>query len=114
EIHRVLRPGGRAIVMLYYAASFNYRFTIRVLRRSLAPALLLPGDPRGFAADGRASRDARAIRLPPTGLGTALPDRPGWVAVRQHRWTGEPVVAGLHARVGTPPVRRLQPRRDGD
>jgi len=33
EVHRVLRPGGRAIVMLYHRNSYNYRVNIRVLRR---------------------------------------------------------------------------------
>ncbi len=33
EIHRVLRPGGRAIVMLYHRDSYNYRVNISVLRR---------------------------------------------------------------------------------
>jgi SAM-dependent methyltransferase len=34
EIHRVLKPGGRAIVMLYHRGSYNYRIGIRVLRRA--------------------------------------------------------------------------------
>ena len=34
EIHRVLKPGGRAIVMLYHRGSYNYRVGIRVLRRA--------------------------------------------------------------------------------
>jgi len=34
EIHRVLRPGGRAIVMLYHRGSYNYRVGIRILRRA--------------------------------------------------------------------------------
>ncbi len=34
EIHRVLKPGGRAIVMLYHRDSYNYRVGIRVLRRA--------------------------------------------------------------------------------
>ena len=34
EIHRVLKPGGRAIVMLYHSGSYNYRFNIRVFRRA--------------------------------------------------------------------------------
>ena len=33
EIHRVLRPGGRAIVMLYHRNSYNYLINISVLRR---------------------------------------------------------------------------------
>src|SRR5207237_9345304 len=34
EIHRVLKPEGRAIVMLYHRDSCNYRVGIRVLRRA--------------------------------------------------------------------------------
>jgi ubiquinone/menaquinone biosynthesis C-methylase UbiE len=33
EIHRVLRPGGRAMVMLYHRDSYNYRVNISILRR---------------------------------------------------------------------------------
>lgn len=33
EIHRVLRPGGRAMVMLYHRDSYNYRINISMLRR---------------------------------------------------------------------------------
>lgn len=39
EIHRVLRPGGRAIVMLYHRDSYNYRLNISVLRRTGAQLL---------------------------------------------------------------------------
>src|SRR5713101_7169134 len=39
EIHRVLKPGGRAIVMLYHRGSYNYRVGIRVLRRAGANLL---------------------------------------------------------------------------
>src|SRR5215510_1965072 len=34
EIHRILRPGGRAVVMLYHRDSYNYRVNISVLRRA--------------------------------------------------------------------------------
>lgn len=33
EVHRVLKPGGRAVVMLYHRDSYNYRVNIGVLRR---------------------------------------------------------------------------------
>ena len=39
EIHRVLKPGGRAIVMLYHRGSYNYRVGIRGLRRAGAGLL---------------------------------------------------------------------------
>lgn len=39
EIHRVLRPGGRAVVMLYHRDSYNYRVNIQVLRRAGAHLL---------------------------------------------------------------------------
>lgn len=34
EIYRVLRPGGRAVVMLYHRDSYNYRVNISMLRRA--------------------------------------------------------------------------------
>lgn len=34
EVHRVLRPGGRLVVMLYARHSLNYHVAIRVLRRA--------------------------------------------------------------------------------
>src|SRR5260370_41435035 len=39
EIHRVLKPGGRGIVMLYHRDSYNYRVGIRVFRRAGARLL---------------------------------------------------------------------------
>jgi len=39
EIHRVLKPNGQAIVMLYHRGSYNYRVGIRVLRRAGARLL---------------------------------------------------------------------------
>jgi SAM-dependent methyltransferase len=33
EVHRVLRPGGTAMVMLYHKNSYNYRVNIMILRR---------------------------------------------------------------------------------
>jgi SAM-dependent methyltransferase len=43
EFHRVLRPGGHALVMVYHRRSVNYLLNIMVIRRSLAAALLIPG-----------------------------------------------------------------------
>lgn len=42
ELHRILRPGGVLIVMVYHRHSVNYYFTIMVLRRILAGLLLVP------------------------------------------------------------------------
>ena len=39
EIHRVLRPRGRAVVMLYHRDSYNYRVNISLLRRAGAQLL---------------------------------------------------------------------------
>jgi len=39
EIHRVLKPGGRAVVMLYHRNSYNYRVNINLLRRAGAGLL---------------------------------------------------------------------------
>ncbi|MEP6636618.1 MAG: class I SAM-dependent methyltransferase [Acidobacteriota bacterium] len=39
EVHRVLRPGGRAVVMLYHRNSYNYRVNISVFRRAGANLL---------------------------------------------------------------------------
>jgi SAM-dependent methyltransferase len=49
EFHRVLRPGGHAIVMVYHRDSLNYRFTILTVRRTLAALLLVPGARAGVA-----------------------------------------------------------------
>jgi SAM-dependent methyltransferase len=43
EIHRILRPQGWAVVMLYHRSSLNYRFNILVLRRLGGLALVIPG-----------------------------------------------------------------------
>jgi SAM-dependent methyltransferase len=39
EVHRVLKPGGRAVVMLYHRDSLNYRLNIGLLRRAGAHLL---------------------------------------------------------------------------
>jgi len=43
EVHRVLRPGGRAVVMLYHRNSYNYRVNINLLRRAGAHLLRTEG-----------------------------------------------------------------------
>ena len=43
EFHRVLRPGGTAIVMVYHRRSFNFLVSIMTVRRLLAALLLVPG-----------------------------------------------------------------------
>ena len=43
EFHRVLRPGGTALVMLYHRSSLNYHVNIMLLRRSLVGLLAVPG-----------------------------------------------------------------------
>jgi SAM-dependent methyltransferase len=57
EIHRVLRPGGTALVMLYHRDSLNYRINIMLVRRLLAALLVLPGAVRAVALITRESRD---------------------------------------------------------
>jgi ubiquinone/menaquinone biosynthesis C-methylase UbiE len=39
EVYRVLAPGGRAIIMLYYRHSFNYQINLRMVRRLRAHLL---------------------------------------------------------------------------
>lgn len=43
EMHRVLRPGGRALVMVYHRGSLNYHVNIMAIRRLLVLALRVPG-----------------------------------------------------------------------
>jgi SAM-dependent methyltransferase len=58
EFHRVLRPGGTAIVMVYHRRSFNYVVSIMGVRRALAALLLVPG---AGAAIARATGEAPEV-----------------------------------------------------
>jgi len=49
EFHRVLRPGGMAVVMVYHRTSFNFYVSIMGIRRLLASTLLVPGAARAIA-----------------------------------------------------------------
>lgn len=60
EIHRVLKPGGRATVMLYHRGSYNYRIGIRVLRR--AGAGLLQSDTGIKIVHGLTGEPADSLR----------------------------------------------------
>lgn len=58
EFHRVLRPGGSALVMLYHRQSLNYWLNIMGARRILVGLLALPGGP-GLVA--RATSEPREV-----------------------------------------------------
>jgi SAM-dependent methyltransferase len=49
EFHRVLRPSGTAIVMVYHRRSFNFYVSIMTVRRLLSSLLLMPGGSRAIA-----------------------------------------------------------------
>lgn len=49
EFHRVLRPGGTALVMVYHRSSLNYWVNIMGLRRALAATLVVPGAVQAIA-----------------------------------------------------------------
>lgn len=50
EIHRILRPGGAMVAMVYHRNSLNYQISIRLLRRAGISLLLLPGMTRVVSA----------------------------------------------------------------
>jgi SAM-dependent methyltransferase len=49
EFHRVLRPGGTALVMVYNRSSLNFYVSLMVVRRLLAGLLIVPGADRAMA-----------------------------------------------------------------
>jgi ubiquinone/menaquinone biosynthesis C-methylase UbiE len=49
EFHRVLRPGGVAVVMVYHRPSFNFFVSVMTIRRLLASLLLVPRAERVLA-----------------------------------------------------------------
>jgi len=75
EIHRVLRPGGRAVIMLYHRDSYNYRVNISLLRRAgvhllkwnpgIAFVRLVTGEPEDSLRE-----HARRLRSDSTYLGS--------------------------------------------
>jgi SAM-dependent methyltransferase len=63
EFHRLLRPGGTAIVMVYHRRSLNFYVSIMAVRRLFAALLLLPGTDRAIArATGEAPEVLRGHR----------------------------------------------------
>jgi len=76
EVHRVLKVGGRAVVMLYHRDSYNYRVNIRLLRRAGAHLLKtesglrlvhrLTGEPLGALREhaARIKEDAESYLAP--------------------------------------------------
>ena len=76
EVHRVLKPGGRAVVMLYHRDSLNYQLNIGLLRRTGAHLLRtdagvrlvhrLTGEPIELLEEhaARVRRDARRYFSP--------------------------------------------------
>jgi len=68
EIHRVLKPSGRLVVMLYARRSLNYQLSIKVLRRAALVALYPLAragwyEPKGFV--GQHIANAREVGLRP-------------------------------------------------
>jgi ubiquinone/menaquinone biosynthesis C-methylase UbiE len=60
EVRRVLAPGGRAVVMLYHSASYNYRVNIQLLRR--AGARLLRSEAGVKLAHGLTGEPVESLR----------------------------------------------------
>ncbi|HZE04960.1 MAG TPA: class I SAM-dependent methyltransferase, partial [Solirubrobacteraceae bacterium] len=50
EMHRVLRPGGTALVMVYHRGSLNYHLNVMLIRRALTLGLATPGVARLVAS----------------------------------------------------------------
>jgi 2-polyprenyl-3-methyl-5-hydroxy-6-metoxy-1,4-benzoquinol methylase len=71
EMHRVLKPGGKAIVMVYHRHSYNYYVNILLFRRLGALLLLLPGGTAiaaGLTGEKREILEAHRHQLHDRGL----------------------------------------------
>ena len=94
EIHRVLRPGGELVIMMYARWSLNYLVSICVIRRTALLAaypLARAGILKQLPHPGNASRPSCQRQGPRT---AGLP-APGGVRPPQHRRARQPVRPGV-------------------
>ena len=97
EFHRVLKPGGQAVVLVYHRTSLNYWFNIMVVPARAGGATADPRRRVGRRApDGRGSRRPRGPSEAPVGARRALPARRRALPVEQHGRPGQSAVEGLH------------------
>lgn len=66
EIHRVLRPGGTAVIMVYHRNSANYHLSIRIIRR--LGILILHVDPLARVISRLTGEPMERLRAHTTGL----------------------------------------------
>ena len=94
EIHRVLRPGGELVVMLYARWSLNYLVSIGILRR----AALIGAAPlarAGMLRTGRGHGALAAHLKNASQIGLRRYLRLRRVRSLQHRWSRQPVCPGV-------------------
>jgi ubiquinone/menaquinone biosynthesis C-methylase UbiE len=89
EIHRVLRPGGTAIVMLYHSNSWNYWGNINVLRR--VGVILLFVSPRLVQIITKEPYDGLVERRKALLLHPALIFNQGWFLSQNTDGVGNPI-----------------------